>query len=85
MNRKSYSTRVKAPKDPDFAINVRPINVTNDVGILNHTRRITTDNKDKQSKPNKIINHRRFSHIATLNIRTLRQPHQHLELAHLFG
>ena len=84
MNTSIHSTRVRAPNDPIFAINVRPNTATNDVEIPNLLRRISTDNNDNQRIPNPIINHRKFSHIATLNTQTIRQPHQQLELANRF-
>ena len=55
--------------------------VTHDVGIQNHARRISADNKDKQRNPEHAINHKNFSYTATLNIRTIRLHRQQLDLA----
>jgi len=66
------STRVEAPTIPSFAINVYPNHGSND------EQNTTQTNKS-------IISHRSHTHIATLNVRTIRQAYKQLELVELFS
>ena len=50
MKTKPRSTRVKAPTDTSFVIDVNPLNMVNEVIAPKPTGRDMIDNKDKQSQ-----------------------------------